>query len=73
MDLTGGCVRLTPREKEVMRLVCVGHTDAQIAEELFISTKTVHSHLDRIRDKTGLRKRAELTRWAFEFGLVSAT
>lgn len=62
---------LSEREREVLRLVAAGRTDDQVAKELFISVKTVHSHLDRIRDKTGLRRRAELTRLAVRLGLSS--
>ncbi|MGH3271107.1 MAG: response regulator transcription factor [Trebonia sp.] len=47
-----------------------GHTDAQIAAELFITVRTVGSHLDRIRDKTGCRRHADLTRLALSAGLV---
>ena len=47
---------LSARELEVLRLVCAGDTDQQIAQALFISVKTVHSHLDRVRDKTGCRR-----------------
>jgi DNA-binding CsgD family transcriptional regulator len=60
---------LSQREREVLALVAVGRTDDQIARELFISVKTVHSHLDRIRDKSNLRRRAELTRLAVRLGL----
>ncbi|MFV0307260.1 MAG: FHA domain-containing protein [Desertimonas sp.] len=60
---------LSNREREVLALVAAGRTDDQVAAELFISVKTVHSHLDRIRDKTGLRRRAELTRLAVRLGL----
>lgn len=60
---------LSKREREVLTLVAAGRTDDQVAGELYISTKTVHSHLDRIRDKTGLRRRAELTRLAVRLGL----
>jgi hypothetical protein len=45
-------------------LVARGRTNAQIAAELHISVRTVGSHLDRIRDKTGCRRRADLTRLA---------
>ena len=55
---------LTPRELEVLRLVAMGYTDRQIAEEIYVSPRTVQNHLARIRDKTGLRRRSELTRWA---------
>lgn len=56
--------RLSKREWELLALVAEGLTDNQIAEKLFISVRTVRSHLDRIRDKTGYRRRAELTRLA---------
>ena len=56
--------KLSKREQELLILVADGLTDAQIAERLYISVKTVHSHLDRIRDKTGARRRPELTQYA---------
>ena len=61
---------LSPRERELVTLVARGHTDAQIAGQLSISVRTVSSHLDRIRDKTGCRRRADLTRLALNAGLV---
>ena len=51
-------------------LIAQGRTNAQIAAELYISIRTVGSHLDRIRDKTGCRRRADLTRLALAAGLV---
>jgi two-component system, NarL family, invasion response regulator UvrY len=60
---------LTEREREILTLVADGERDGDIAELLHISKKTVQSHLDRIRDKTGRRRRAELTRFAIEEGL----
>lgn len=65
-DLT----RLSPRERELLTLVAQGRTDAQIAAQLYITVRTVGSHLDRIRDKTGCRRRADLTRLALSAGLV---
>jgi DNA-binding CsgD family transcriptional regulator len=62
---------LSPREREVLTLVAAGRTDEQVASELFISVKTVHSHLDKMRDKAGVRRRAELTRLAVRLGLSS--
>jgi len=47
-----------------------GRTDAQIAAQLSVSIRTVSSHLDRIRDTTGCRNRADLTRLALQAGLV---
>ena len=62
--------KLSPRERELVTLVAQGHTDAQIAAQLYISVRTVGSHLDRIRDKTGCRRRADLTRLALSAGQV---
>jgi pSer/pThr/pTyr-binding forkhead associated (FHA) protein len=60
---------LSTREKEILTLLCRGSTDQEIAEVLVISLSTVRSHLDRIRDKTGCRRRPDLTRLAIELGL----
>jgi predicted ATPase len=57
-------------ERELVTLVTQGRTDAQIAAQLYITVRTVGSHLDRIRDKTGCRRRADLTRLALSAGLV---
>jgi predicted ATPase/DNA-binding CsgD family transcriptional regulator len=62
--------RLSPRERELITLVAQGRTDAQIAAQLYITVRTVTSHLDRIRDKTGCRRRADLTRLALSAGMV---
>ena len=65
-----GLGRLSARERELVTLVAQGATNAQIAARLHISVRTVSSHLDRIRDKTGARRRADLTRLALAAGLV---
>ena len=62
--------QLSARERELVTLVAQGRTDAQIAAQLYISVRTVSSHLDRIRDKTSCRRRADLTRLALTTGLV---
>jgi DNA-binding CsgD family transcriptional regulator len=62
--------QLSARERELVTLVAQGHTDTQIAGQLFIAVSTVRSHLDRIRDKTNCRRRADLTRLALRAGLV---
>jgi non-specific serine/threonine protein kinase len=62
--------QLSARERELVTLVAAGDTDAQIAGKLFISISTVRSHLDRIRDKTSCRRRADLTRLALRIGLA---
>ncbi len=70
LDGVAGLARLSPRERELVTLVAQGRTDAEIAAELYITVRTVSSHLDRIRDKTGCRRRADLTRLALRAGLV---
>ncbi len=62
--------QLSVRERELVTLVAQGRTNAQIANQLHISVRPVSSHLDRIRDKTGYRRRADLTRLALSEGLV---
>jgi len=59
-----------PGKRELVTLVAQGRTDAQIAEQLFISVRTVRTHLDRIRDKSGCRRRADLTRLALQEGII---
>jgi DNA-binding NarL/FixJ family response regulator len=62
---------LSEREREVLTLLARGERDEDIAQDLYISVRTVRSHLDRIRDKTGRRRRPDLTRYAMEHGLVN--
>jgi DNA-binding CsgD family transcriptional regulator len=61
---------LSAREREILALVASGATDEAIAAQLYISIATVRSHLGRIRDKTGCRRRPELTRLAIRLGLL---
>lgn len=61
---------MADREVEILRLVVQGKTDVEIGAALFISPRTVQNHLTRIREKTGLRRRSELTRWAVEHAFV---
>ena len=68
--LAAALPRLSPRERELISLVAQGRTDAEIAAQLYITVRTVSSHLDRIRDKTGCRRRADITRLALSSGLV---
>jgi predicted ATPase/class 3 adenylate cyclase/DNA-binding CsgD family transcriptional regulator len=60
---------LSAREREIMALLAGGASNAKIAQTLFVTTNTVRTHLDRIRDKTGARNRAELTRYALQAGI----
>jgi DNA-binding NarL/FixJ family response regulator len=61
---------LTPREREVVKLVAEAHPTAQIADLLTISPKTVERHRENVLAKLGMRDRVELTRWAIRHGLV---
>jgi two-component system response regulator NreC len=61
---------LTPRETEVLRLIALGLTSGEIAEQLFLSTRTVDSHRKQIHRKLGLGKRSELVRYAMRRNLV---
>jgi two-component system response regulator NreC len=61
---------LTPREREVLRLIALGHTNAEIATMLYVSVRTVENHRASVLRKLGLRTRAELVRHANEAGLV---
>jgi DNA-binding NarL/FixJ family response regulator len=57
---------LTPRERDVLRLIARGYTYREIAKELFISVKTVESHVSSVLRKLQLSTRHQLTRWATE-------
>jgi len=61
---------LTAREVDVLRLVAQGMTDAQVAEHLVISPRTVNTHLTSIYGKIGVSSRSEATRYALEQRLV---
>jgi DNA-binding NarL/FixJ family response regulator len=61
---------VTPREREVLRLVAGGRTNRQIAAELSISAKTVERHLSNIFTKLGVSNRAAATAYAYDHDLV---
>ena len=58
--------QLTTREREVLRLIAQGYTYKEIARELYISVKTVESHVSSVLRKLQLSSRHQLTRWATE-------
>jgi DNA-binding CsgD family transcriptional regulator len=62
---------LSRREREVARLVAAGMTNRQIGERLFISWRTVEGHVERVRNKLGVRSRTEVATWAVERGLTT--
>ena len=61
---------LSEREIEVLRLIALGHTNTEIAEQLYLSVRTVESHRAHIQQKLRLSTRAELVRYALGHGLV---
>lgn len=65
-------VPLTPREREILVLMALGHTNQEIADELFISLPTVKTHVGRVLMKTDSRDRVHAVLYAFRNGLVSA-
>ena len=65
-------VQLTRRETEILRLVALGHTNAEIAEMLFLSVRTIDSHRAHIQSKLECRNRAGLVREALARGLLEA-
>jgi DNA-binding CsgD family transcriptional regulator len=66
-------IELSSREREILACVSSGLSDKEISAALSISINTVRSHLERMREKTGLRNRSELTRLAVELGLEKLT
>jgi len=67
---TGPPDDLTERELDVLRLIALGHTNAEIAEQLYLSTRTVETHRSHIQQKLGRNTRAELVRYALEHNLM---
>lgn len=64
---------LSQREKEVLQLLAMGHTNQQIADKLFLSVKTVETYKARIKEKLGLTGRADLVRYALKVGLLKTS
>lgn len=61
---------LSEREREVLRLLAMGHTNQEIADMLYLSVKTVATYKARLKEKLKLRGRAELVQYAIERGLL---
>jgi two-component system, NarL family, response regulator NreC len=66
-----GADGLTAREREVVRLVALGHTSREIASRLVLSTRTVETHRARVQARLGVSSRAELVRWALDHGVLA--
>ena len=62
---------LSPREREVLKLLAQGHSNQQIADQISVSVKTVETYRTRLSEKLGLKGRAELYRFAVESGILS--
>jgi two-component system response regulator NreC len=62
---------LTDREREVLRLLALGHTNQEIAKTLYLSVRTVETHRAHIMQKLRLSNRAELVRYAMDRGLLA--
>jgi two-component system, NarL family, response regulator NreC len=62
---------LTAREVEILRLIALGHTNAEIGAQLYLSVRTVESHRAHIQQKLRLSSRAELVRYALDRGLLA--
>jgi DNA-binding CsgD family transcriptional regulator/sugar lactone lactonase YvrE len=64
---------LSPREREVAKLVAEGLSNREIGERLFIAERTAEGHLEQIRNKLGFHSRAQVAAWAVSSGLISGT
>lgn len=63
---------LSEREVDVLRMIALGHTNAEIAEQLYLSVRTVETHRAHIQQKLRLASRADLVRYALRHGMVEA-
>jgi two-component system response regulator NreC len=67
---SGDDTALTERELEVLRLVALGHTNAEIAKRMYISPRTVETHRANLQNKLGISGRPGLVRYALEHGVI---
>jgi two-component system, NarL family, response regulator NreC len=67
---TGGEATLSPREKQVLKLLALGHTYRGIADQLHLSEKSVETYRTRLAEKLGIRSRAALVRFALDTGML---
>ncbi len=67
-----GAPPFSRREAEVLELLVKGHTHQEIADALFLSVKTVETYRARLREKTGLKSRADFVRYGVDAGLLAA-
>jgi two-component system response regulator NreC len=69
--IVGASSPLTERERDVLQLLALGHTNAETADKLHLSIRTVETHRANIQSKLGSTNRAELVRHALESGLIT--
>ena len=70
--VSGASDDLSQREVDVLRLIALGHTNAEVAEQLFLSVRTVETHRAHVQQKLRLSTRAELVGYALEHGLIGS-
>jgi len=66
-----GKVNVTERELEVLKHICDGLTNSEIADKVYLSQRTIEGYRQKLIEKTGTRNTAELVAWAFKSGLMS--
>ena len=69
--MRGAGPNLTPREREVLRLIYKGRTNKQIAKEMYLSVRTVERHRSSIMRRAGLENRAELVTYAVRYNIYN--
>jgi two-component system, NarL family, response regulator NreC len=62
---------LSPRERQVLKLVAMGYTSPQIAKQIFVGVKTVETYRARLTEKLGVRTRSDVVRFAVQMGLLT--
>jgi two-component system, NarL family, response regulator NreC len=67
-----GYNRLSPREKEILRLIAMGYTNRQAAEELYLSEKTIETYKSRLLTKLSMHSRTDLVRYALRLGVIKS-
>lgn len=72
-DPGGASDGLSDRELEILRMIALGYTNSEVAEQLYLSVRTVESHRAHIQQKLQLSKRSELVRYALDRGLLERT
>ena len=65
-----GGTRLSPKESQILRLLAEGHSNKELARQLFVTENTVETHLRRIYGKLGIRSRTQAVARALESGLI---